>query len=143
MFRTIVMGAIVLMATFLILPVFAAPTPASHEASVYIISPAHGEVVTNPVTVRFGLKNMGIAPAGVKRGDTGHHHLLIDVAGEPNLHDAVPKDNQHRHFGYGQTETMLTLTPGKHTLQLLLADENHIPHKPAVVSRKIVIYVTE
>jgi len=143
MFRKAVMGSMVVLAMLLTAPVFAAPTPASHEASVYVISPSHGEVVTNPVTVRFGLKNMGVAPAGVKRGDTGHHHLLIDVAGEPNLHDAVPKDEKHRHFGYGQTETMLTLTPGKHTLQLLLADEKHIPHKPAVVSRKIVIYVTE
>jgi len=143
MFRTIVMGMMVLFAMLATLPAFAVPTPASHEASVYLISPAHGEVVSNPVIVRFGLKNMGVAPAGVKRDDTGHHHLLIDVAGKPNLHDAVPKDEQHRHFGYGQTETLLTLTPGKHTLQLLFADEKHIPHKPAVVSRKIVIYVTE
>lgn len=119
----------------------AAQTPSKRGAGVYIISPAHGEVVSSPFKVRFGLTGMGVAPAGVAVSDTGHHHLLIDLPGQAQLHDTVPKDNQHRHFGNGQTETILDLAPGKHTLQLLLADQNHVPHHPAVVSRKIVIYV--
>jgi len=119
----------------------AAQTPSKLGAGLYFISPAHGEVVSSPVKIRFGLSGMGVAPAGVAVSDTGHHHLLIDVPGEAMLHDPVPKDEQHRHFGNGQTETLLELSPGKHTLQLLLGDHNHIPHKPAVVSRKIIIYV--
>jgi len=119
----------------------ATQTPSRMGSAVYFISPAHGEVVSSPVKVRFGLTGMGVAPAGVAVADTGHHHLLIDVPGEALLHDPVPKDDKHLHFGSGQTETILALAPGKHTLQLLLADQDHIPHKPAVVSRKIVIYV--
>jgi hypothetical protein len=115
--------------------------PSKLGSAVYIITPAHGEVVSSPVKVRFGLSGMGVAPAGVAISETGHHHLLIDVEGQARLHDPVPKDEQHLHFGSGQTETLLELAPGKHTLQLLLADQDHIPHKPAVVSRKIVIYV--
>jgi len=117
-----------------------AETPAPAGAEAYIISPANGETVHNPVTVRFGLKNMGVAPAGVDIKNTGHHHLLIDTvpppAGEP-----IPADDNHRHFGGGQTETTLNLAPGKHTLQLLLGDRNHVPHTPPVISRPVTIIV--
>jgi hypothetical protein len=129
----------VLFGILVIAPAFAA-TPSKMGAAVYFISPSHGEVVSSPFKVRFGLVGMGVAPAGVNVSDTGHHHLLIDVP-NPDLHDPVPKDDHHMHFGNGQTETELDLPPGKHTLQLLLADQNHVPHKPAVVSRQIIIYV--
>lgn len=121
-------------------PTVFAATPSKMGAAVYFITPAHGEVVTSPFKVRFGLVGMGVAPAGVNISDTGHHHLLIDLP-RPDLHDPVPKDAHHLHFGNGETETVLDLPPGKHTLQLLLADQNHVPHKPAVVSRQIIIYV--
>jgi len=119
----------------------AAQTPSKLGAAVYIITPADGEVVSSPFKVRFGLSGMGVAPAGVDVSDTGHHHLLIDLPGQARLTDPIPKDAQHLHFGNGQTETILDLPPGKHTLQLLLADKDHVPHKPAVVSREIVVYV--
>ena len=118
------------------------PTPRPADASVYIISPKDGAEVGRTFTVQFGLKGMGIAPAGTYKADTptGHHHLVID--GEtPNLKIPFPKDATHLHFGGGQTETSLTLTPGKHTLQLVLADHNHIPHNPPLVSKKITVTV--
>jgi len=96
--------------------------------------------VTSPFTVRFGLKGMGIAPAGVANPNTGHHHLLIDTDLPPdNL--PIPNDDKHRHFGAGQTEVELTLPPGQHTLQLVLGDANHIPHQPPVHSEKITVTV--
>lgn len=112
------------------------------EGQAYFISPADGDTVTNPVTVRFGLKNMGVAPAGVDKPATGHHHLLVDT-GLPALDKPVPSNDQHRHFGGGQTETTLELPPGEHTLQLLLGDHNHIPHDPPVMSEQITITVEE
>ena len=123
-------------------PAFAADrTPAPPGAVVYFIAPADGETVANPVTVRFGLKGMGVAPAGVDKDNTGHHHLLIDVAGLPPLDEPIPADDQHRHFGGGQTEVTLDLPPGTHTLQLLLGDQNHIPFDPPIVSDQITITV--
>jgi len=113
---------------------------ADHPA-VYIISPSHGEVVSNPVQVRFGLRGMGVAPAGVDKDKTGHHHLLIDVEQLPALDKPIPADKNHRHFGGGQTEVELKLTPGTHTLQLLLGDMYHTPHGEALVSEKITISV--
>ena len=111
-------------------------------AEVYIISPRNGATVTSPVTVRFGLKGMGIAPAGVKFDNTGHHHLLIDTDLPADLNAPLPSvPDKILHFGKGQTETELKLTPGKHTLQLVLGDENHIPHSPALASKKITITV--
>jgi hypothetical protein len=115
-------------------------TPAPEGASVYIISPRDGEVVASPVTVRFGLKGMGVAPAGVEAQGTGHHHLLID-AEVPNSGLPIPADDNHRHFGKGQTEATIELAPGRHTLQLLLGDHLHIPHAPPVVSERITITV--
>src|SRR5579863_1452188 len=116
-------------------------TPSPAGAEVYIISPKDGAKVTDPITVRFGLKGMGIAPAGIKFDNTGHHHLLIDSDPPANLGAPLPATDKLVHFGKGQTETSLTLTPGKHTLQLLLADLNHIPHDPPVISKKITITV--
>ena len=118
-----------------------ARTPAPQGAQVYIISPAHGEVVSSPVVVKFGLKGMGVAPAGVDRPKTGHHHLLIDVADYPALDKPLPGDDNHKHFGGGQTETMIELTPGSHTLQLIMGDRNHVPHDPPVISKQITITV--
>jgi Domain of unknown function (DUF4399) len=117
-----------------------ARTPATQGTELYIIAPADNATVTSPVTVRFGLKGMGVAPAGIQLPDTGHHHLLID-ADLPPLDKPIPADANHVHFGKGQTETTLTLAPGKHTLQLILGDHLHIPHQPAVVSQKITITV--
>lgn len=114
-------------------------TPAPAGASVYIISPADGEVVSSPVTVRFGLRGMGVAPAGVQHANTGHHHLLIDTP-LPALDKPIPSDAHHRHFGGGQTQVTLDLPAGKHTLQLLLGDFAHRPHQPAVYSP--VIHIT-
>src|SRR2546427_5456915 len=117
------------------------PSPAGAEA--YIISPKHGAKVSAPVVVQFGLKGMGIAPAGVKFDNTGHHHLLIDTDPPADLSQPLPVSDKVVHFGKGQTETTLNLPPGKHTLQLLLGDHNHIPHNPPVISRKITITVTK
>jgi hypothetical protein len=118
-------------------------TPASSGAEVYIISPKNGATVKNPVLVQFGLRGMGIAPAGVKFENTGHHHLLIDTDPPADLGQPLPATPNIMHFGKGQTETELTLTPGKHTLQLLFADSSHIPHQPPVISKKITITVSE
>ncbi len=120
--------------------VFASDTPSPAEASVYIISPKHGEVVTTPFKVVFGLSGMGVAPAGMEKAKTGHHHLLIDTDVR-DLSKPIPADDNHRHFGGGQTEMVLELNPGEHTLQLLLADFAHVPHNPPVMSEQITIMV--
>ena len=117
-----------------------AQSSAPDNVQLYFISPVDGETVKNPVVVRFGLKNMGVAPAGVQIDNTGHHHLLIDTD-LPVLNQPVPADERHLHFGKGQTETKLTLTAGQHTLQLLLGDHLHVPHNPPVFSEKITITV--
>jgi Domain of unknown function (DUF4399) len=108
-------------------------------AKVYIISPANGAYVPLNVTVEFGLVNMGVAPAGVEKANTGHHHLLIDTA-LPPLDQPIPSDENHLHFGAGQTEATVTLTRGRHTLQLLLGDANHVPHVPPVYSSPILVF---
>ncbi len=107
---------------------------------LYVISPKDGDKVTSPVTVRFGLKGMGIAPAGIALPDTGHHHLLID-ASPPPFDRPIPADEHHVHFGKGQTEAIVTLAPGRHRLQLLLGDHLHLPHQPPVLSAPITITV--
>ncbi|HVF34915.1 MAG TPA: DUF4399 domain-containing protein [Candidatus Saccharimonadia bacterium] len=116
-------------------------TPAPADAVVYFIAPKDGETVRGEFVVRFGLSGMGIAPAGIALDKTGHHHLLIDAGTAVSLDRAIPADDKHRHFGGGQTETRLTLPPGTHTLQLLLADHLHVPHDPPVVSPVITITV--
>ncbi len=111
-------------------------------AEVYIIAPRDGAKIHGPVTVRFGLKGMGIAPAGVKFDNTGHHHLLIDTdLSEVKVDAALPATDKIVHFGKGQTETTLTLAPGKHTLELLFADYQHLSFDPPLHSKKITITV--
>lgn len=119
------------------LPSTSAPT----GAEVYIISPSDGATVPTEFTVSFGLKGMGVAPAGVVKEHTGHHHLLVDVSERPAAGQPIPADTQHIHFGGGQTQTVLKLAPGTHTLQLELGDQNHVPFEPALVSKKITIHV--
>jgi hypothetical protein len=118
-------------------------TPSAAGAEVYIIKPVAGARVTSPVTVVFGLRGMGIAPAGVKFDNTGHHHLLIDTELPADLTLPLPATDNIRHFGKGQTETTIELAPGKHTLQLLFADYTHTPFTPNVASKKITITVTK
>lgn len=107
---------------------------------VYFIEPRDGAEVAGPLTVKMGLVGMGVAPAGVDKKDTGHHHIFIDDS-LSDLKNGIVVDDKHRHFGNGQTETVLTLPPGKHTLQIVLADHNHIPHNPPVASEVITITV--
>lgn len=114
--------------------------PAPAGAAAYIISPADGAVVSSPVTVAFGLKGFGVAPAGIERPDAGHHHLLVDTD-LPPLDRPIPADTQHVHFGLGQTETQLMLAPGRHQLRLLLGDHLHVPHDPPIMSEPITIEV--
>lgn len=115
-------------------------THAPKDAELYIISPKDGDTVKNPVTVQFGLRGMGVAPAGMAMENTGHHHLLIDTP-LPPLDQPIPADAKHLHFGKGQTEASITLAPGKHTLQLLLGDPLHVPHDPPVQSKPVTITV--
>ena len=121
-------------------PAHAGDTPSPEGARVYIVTPADGAAVTSPVTVVFGLEGMGVAPAGVEKESTGHHHLIID-ADLPPMDEPIPSDDNYRHFGGGQTQVTVELPAGSHTLQLLLADQNHIPHNPPVVSEKITVTV--
>lgn len=121
----------------------AAPTrkPAPAGAMAYIIEPTDGARVSSPVRVVFGLKGFGVAPAGVDRNDAGHHHLLVDAGMPANLALPIPNDEQHRHFGGGQTEVELTLPPGRHTLQMVVGDHLHIPHDPPIASSVVTIEV--
>ena len=117
-------------------------TAAPEGAATYIVSPDDGATVQNPVTVVFGLRGIGVAPAGAEHANTGHHHLLIDLAPEDvDYGSPLPADDQHRHFGGGQTEVTLELPAGTHTMWLLLGDHNHIPHDPPVMSEAITITV--
>jgi hypothetical protein len=119
-------------------------TPSPSDASVYFISPKDGETVHGPVTIKFGLKGMGVAPAGIKFDNTGHHHLLVDTdIADIKMTEPLPATDKIKHFGKGQTETVLTLPPGKHTLQLLFADYLHTPMNPPLSSKKITITVAE
>ncbi|MFK7885880.1 MAG: DUF4399 domain-containing protein [Gammaproteobacteria bacterium] len=121
------------------LPISAAPA----AAELYIISPANGDAVSSPVRVQFGLKGMGVAPAGTDAPNTGHHHLLIDVEEMPSFAAPLPATDSIRHFGGGQTEVTIDLTPGIHSLQLVLGNFLHIPHNPPVMSEQIQIKVVE
>ena len=119
-----------------------AQTPSPAGASVYFINLKDGQEVKNPFLVQFGLSGMGVAPAGVEKPNTGHHHLLIDTRlTAEQMKEAIPADDTHKHFGGGQTEAMVTLPKGTHTLQLVLADWTHIPHVPPVMSEPITITV--
>lgn len=116
-------------------------SPAPESATAYIISPSNNETVSSPFLVQFGLSGMGIAPAGIDRPNTGHHHLLIDVDELPSLTEPLQGSEQVLHYGAGQTETELSLTPGSHTLQLVLGNYSHIPHDHPVISEKVVVTV--
>lgn len=116
-------------------------SPAPADAMVYIINPTDGATVPKTFTVKFGLSGMGIAPSGVDVENTGHHHLFVDVTEYPDFSAPLPTTDHILHFGGGQTETQLTLTPGEHTLQLVLGNFAHIPHDAPVISKKITIHV--
>ena len=118
------------------------PTPSAPGAAVYFIGLKDGDTISPKTTIHFGLHGMGVAPAGSDRLNSGHHHLIID-APTPPLNVEIPNDAQHLHFGAGQTETELTLTPGEHTLQLVFGDKNHIPHNPPLVSDRIKVKVVD
>lgn len=123
-------------------------TPSNPEAEVYFVNLADGDTVTSPVTVVFGLDGMGVAPAGTMADMTGHHHLLIDrppfgegEMGAEEMSMGLPADDNHKHFGGGQTQTTIELAPGDHTLQLVLGDAGHVPHATLIVSDQITVTV--
>ncbi len=119
-----------------------AQTPSAKGAKVYIINIKDGAKVKSPFLVQFGLSGMGVAPAGVEKPNTGHHHLLIDTKLTPEqMKMPLPADDHHKHFGGGQTEAMVTLPKGKHTLQLVFADWSHVPFSPPVMSKTITVTV--
>jgi Domain of unknown function (DUF4399) len=138
--RLVALAAVVMFSTATA-TVTQAREPAPAGAEVYIVAPKDGSTIKGPVTVVFGLKGMGVAPAGIKFDNSGHHHLLVDSDPPADLSRPLPANEKTIHFGKGQTETTLTLPPGKHTLQLVLGDMLHVPHEPAVISRKITIVV--
>lgn len=152
MIRTPTLSLVSALATLALGGVAVAQAPASATAlprtsspagaRVYIISPKDGASIKGPVTVVFGLAGMGVAPAGIQMENTGHHHLLIDTDLPKDTGVPLPATDNIKHFGKGQTETTLTLAPGKHTLQLVLGDHLHIPFNPVVASEKITITVT-
>ena len=118
------------------------PTPSPAGAAVYFIGLKDGDTMPTKSTLHFGLRGMGVAPAGSDRANSGHHHLIIDSP-TPALNTEIPNDFQHLHFGAGQTETEITLTPGEHTLQLVFGDKNHVPHSPPVMSDRIKVKVVD
>lgn len=117
------------------------PKPMADGAKVYIIYPHDGQVIPGgKFWIRMGLSGAGVAPAGIEKANTGHHHILVDTD-LPPLDQEIPNDKNHLHFGKGQTEARLELPPGKHTIQLLFADDVHVPHNPPLYSKKITIIV--
>ncbi|MBY5935383.1 DUF4399 domain-containing protein [Tateyamaria omphalii] len=135
-------------ATLLAAPALAQDTPAPDDARVYFVNIADGDTVSSPVTVIFGLDGMGVAPAGTEADNTGHHHILLNrpplgegPEGEEELQYGLPADENHIHFGGGQTQVTLDLPAGEHTMQLVLGDLNHVPHADPVVSEVITITV--
>ncbi len=117
------------------------PTTVAAKSKVYFIEPAEGQQVAQTFTVKFGLSGMGVAPAGIEKDKTGHHHLLIDVDTLPPMDQPLPATDHIKHYGGGQTETQITLTPGKHTLQLVLGNHLHVPIGSGLVSEKITVEV--
>lgn len=118
------------------------PTPSPPGSAVYFIGLKDGDTLPTKATIYFGLRGMGVAPAGSDKANSGHHHIIVD-APTPALNAEIPNDFQHLHFGAGQTETELTLTPGEHTLQMVFADKNHVPHSPPVMSPRIKVKVVD
>lgn len=135
-------AALIAVVTIAGLGIASAQTPSPKGAKVYIINLKDGDTVTSPFLVQFGLSGMGVAPAGVTKENTGHHHLLMDTKLTPEqMTKPMPSDAQHKHFGGGQTETMVTLPKGEHTLQLMLGDRSHVPFSPPVMSKVITVTV--
>ncbi len=133
---------------FMTVTVFAGDTKSAPGAKVYFINIKDGDTIKSPALIQFGLSGMGIAPAGTEKENTGHHHLFIDRSpigegddGKEEFNAAIPADDNHKHYGGGQTETMLELPKGKHTLQMVLGDKDHIPHDPLVFSQVITVMV--
>jgi hypothetical protein len=122
-------------------PAFAQGTPSHADAFLYIVWPPDGATLKGPFWCRFGLRNMSVTQAGSSAPNAGHHHLLIDVADPVEPNEPIPQDKTHLHFGAGQTEALIDLPPGKHTLQLVLGDARHYPFNPMVISKKISITV--
>ena len=125
----------------LLIFVFCSSFVSSSEIELYFIEPKDGATLKGPVKIVFGLSGMGVAPAGIDFPNTGHHHLLVDLENLPNLLKPIPADKNHIHFGKGQTQTVLQLSKGKRTLQLLMGNYLHIPHREPVISDKITIFV--
>jgi hypothetical protein len=141
---TLTRATLALLAAFAFagLNIASAQTPSPAGAKVYIINLKDGATVKSPFLVQFGLSGMGVAPAGVEKPNTGHHHLLIDTTLTPEqMKEPIPNDATHKHFGAGQTEAMIALPQGKHTLQLVFADWSHVPFAPPVMSKVITITV--
>lgn len=139
--RRKLVGLVVAVALWLHAGFVVSATPAPENAQVYFIWPHEGTVINGgKFWVRMGLRNMGVAPRGTALPGTGHHHLLIDTA-LPPAGEPIPSDRNHLHFGAGETEAHLELPPGRHTLQLLLGDQDHAPHDPPVFSKPITIIV--
>src|SRR5207342_145722 len=139
---TMLRPTLALIVTCVLVSSAAAQTASPAGATVYIINLKDGAKVKSPFLVQFGLTGLGVAPAGVEKPNTGHHHLLVDTSlTAEQMKGAIPADDTHKHFGAGQTETMVTLPKGKHTLQLVFADWSHIPHAPPVISKPITVSV--
>ena len=134
-----------LLAALALLPfgAYAQDIPAPKDAYLYIISPQDGAVVKGPFLCRFGLRNMRVVRAGNNAPASGHHHLLVDVDAPLDRKEPIPLNKRHIHFGEGETEALIELPPGKHTLQLVLGDAKHYPFNPPVVSKQITIWVAE
>ena len=137
--RALLLGGLVLLPTAAV----AQGLPTSKDASLYIISPKDGATVSAPFWCIFGLRGMGISHAGDQFPNSGHHHLLIDVDEPLNPSEPIPQDKKHLHYGSGQTEALVQLSPGQHTLQLVLGDAKHFPFNPPLVSKKITITIKE
>jgi hypothetical protein len=134
-----------LLAALMLLPAhaYAQDTPAPKDAYLYIISPQDGAIIKGALLCRFGLRNMYVVPAGNDSAKSGHHHLLVDVDAPLDPDEPIPLDKRHIHFGEGETEALIELPPGRHTLQLVLGDAKHYPFKPPITSKKVTIWVAE
>ena len=126
---------------YLLIFVLCSSLSSSSEIELYFVEPKDGATVNGPVKIVFGLTGMGVAPAGIDFPNTGHHHLLVDLENLPDLAKPIPADKNHIHFGKGQTEVLIDLPKGKRSLQLLLGNYLHVPHKKPVISDKIYINV--
>ena len=127
---------------FLMVTALYGRTKAPSNAETFFINLNDGDTVKSPFLVQFGLKNFGVAPALVDWPNTGHFHLIID--GAPFKMDVplpATTPGSYIHYGGGQIEGTVTLPAGEHTLQIVLADYQHIPHDPPIMSGVITINV--